>query len=106
MTRKEAQHHNKIHSSKWHNEQRRGAWLLLDMGERRIRNDYLKGPYEIHTAWEYNSDDVQYMAVCKLHTSGIMANPPAATELILEHREPIHVFPSDELITKIIMVAG
>lgn len=90
----------------WHNREARAAWLRLDMVERMLHAQHhltAKG-FEITTSYEYDPVNVQYMAVFALYQLPI--NPSYHSKPIFEHREPIETFPSDELITKIVMVVG
>lgn len=53
----------------------------------------------------YDPVNVQYLAVFELYSLA-PPDPPDNNRCVFVHREPIEVFPSDELITKIIMVVG
>ena len=61
--------------------------------------------FEITTDYEYDPVNVQYLAVFGLYSLA-PPDPPDNDRCIFVHREPIELFPSDELTTKIIMVAG
>lgn len=96
----------RIYDGAWHDRARNVAFKFMIAGEREI-NDVVPDGYKLHMRPVYNSSNVEYDIECRLVRDG--NSHPDYIEVytyLFEHAEPASKFPSEELKTKILLVAG
>lgn len=109
MTRAKRYEGEALRAEQWYNMGRDKAWDKRREGMRRIE-PMVAGKFVLHVDIKYDPVDCGYLILTELtvtgtqHVPGIFVRRPE--DLIMRHEEPSLEFPSDHLMTKILLITG